>query len=396
MRPYLKWVILIIMIVSAYYTYTFLKSDPDMEVHYITEKAFLGSIVKRVNATGQIRPLNLIDIGAQVSGQIKKIHIKLGELVEKGDALVEIDSSTRQNDLQTSKLKLNSYKAQLLATQTALKTVQLRYTRESRLRKENASSKEAFELVANELATARAAVAEMEALILQAKLAVENAQTDLDYTHISAPKSGIVVAVVVEEGQTVNAVQTAPTLLQIVDLSFMEIKIEISEGDITKVKPGMDVEFNILSEPTRIYNTKLVNIDPAYTIMSNGAYSKSSSSTEAVYYYANALIENTDELLRIGMTVQSSILIAAAKNVVLAPSLAIEKIGDKNFIRVLEENDTIKSYEVVTGLSDGIYTEIKDGMPAGKEIIISQMTLGEISKATDQVPKRFKRNSIGR
>ena len=309
---------------------------------------------------------------------------------------MEIDSSTRQNDLQTARLQLDSYNAQLLATQTSLRTVKLRYDRERRLRNENATSKEAFELVANELASANASVAEMKALIRQAQLAVDNAQTDLDYTNISAPKSGIIVAVVVEEGQTVNAVQTAPTLLQIVDLSSMEIKIEISEGDITKVKPGMDVEFNILSEPAKMYYTKLVSIDPAYTIMSNGAYAKSSSTSEAVYYYANALIANNDGLLRIGMTVQSSIIIASAKDVILVPTLAVKKNGEKSTVDVLEAGEITKSYEVETGLSDGIYMEIKSGIKAGQEIIISQMTLGEISKAGDQFAERFKTRSHGK
>lgn len=393
MRHYTKWIIFILIIILIYFSYTFLKGDSRIEVHYITEKSFIGSIVKRVNAVGQIRPLNLIDVGAQVSGQIEKIHVKLGETVKKGTLLVDIDSSTRQNDFQTEKLRLASYKAQLLAAQTSLKTVILRSERERRLYNTNATSKEALELVNNELASARAVVVEKQALIRQAELAVDNAQTDLDYTAISAPKAGIIVAIVVEEGQTVNAVQSAPTLLQIVDLSSMEIKIEISEGDITKVTPGMDVEFNILSEPTKIYDTKLVSIDPAYTIMSNGAYSKSSSSTEAVYYYANALIGNHDGLLRIGMTVQCSILIATAKDVILVPTLAIDKLGEKSTVRVLDNDGDIETFEVITGLNDGVYTEIHSGLQINQEIIISQMTLGEISQAQEKFSGKFKRRS---
>jgi len=396
MRRYVKWIILVLAIILAYFVYVFFKSDANAQLYYITEKSFNGSIIKRVNATGQIRPINLIDVGAQVSGQIKKIHVKLGKFVKKGNALVEIDSSTRQNDLKTTQLQLDSYNAQLRATKISLKTVSLRYGRERRLRDEDATSKEALELVANELASAKALVAEMKALILQGKLAVDNAKTDLSYTYISAPRNGIVVAIVVEEGQTVNAVQTAPTLLQIVDLSSMEIKIEISEGDITKVKPGMDVEFNILSEPTKVYNTKLVSIDPAYTIMSNGAYSKSNNTTEAVYYYANAIINNKDGLLRIGMTVQSSIIIATAKDVILVPTLAIKKMGEKSIVRVREGEDMVKDYEVVTGLSDGIYTEIKSGIKLDQEIIISQMSGEEISAAKDKFSGRFKPRAHGK
>lgn len=358
MKKYKKYIYIILLLLISYGVYTVFFKTTDNIVQYTTEKAFVGDLVKRVNATGQIRPRNLIDVGAQVSGQIEKINVTLGDAVKSGDLLVHIDSTTQQNDLEVKKSQLESYKAELFAEESSLRKVTLQYERESRLRTGKATSEEAYELAQNELALGKANVAKVEALIRQAQLAVDNAETDLGYTFVSAPKDGVVVSVVVEEGQTVNASQVTPTLLQIADLSSMEIKLEISEGDITKVQAGMPVEFTILSEPNKKYNTTLADIDPAYTIMSNGTYTKSNTgSSEAIYYYANAIIENQDELLRIGMTVQSSITIAERKDALLVPNLAIKRGPHGSFVSVLE-NGEVKNYPIQEGLTNGIYTEV--------------------------------------
>lgn len=359
MKKYKKYIYIVLLLVISYVVYTTFFKKTEDTVQYLTEKAFVGDLVKRVNATGQIRPRNLIDVGAQVSGQIEKINVSLGDPVTSGQLLVQIDSTTQKNDLEVKKSQLESYKAELFAEESSLHTVTLQYERESRLRTGKATSEEAYELAKNDLALSKAKVAQVEALIRQAQLAVDNAETDLGYTSVTAPKDGVVVSVVVEEGQTVNASQVTPTLLQVADLSSMEIKIEISEGDITKVKPDMPVEFTILSEPTIKHRTTLADIDPAYTIMSNGSYTKSNTgSSEAIYYYANAIIENHDELLRIGMTVQSSITIAERKGALLVPNLAIKQSPrGGTFVSVLE-NGEVKNYPIQVGLTDGIHTEV--------------------------------------
>ena len=142
---------------------------------------------------------------------------------------------------------------------------QTRYNRELQLRRSDSTSVENLESARQTLALAKADVAETESQIIQSKLAVSTAETNLGYTRISAPLDGTVVSIPVEEGQTVNANQTTPTIVQVADLSRMENKIEISEGDITRVKPGMTVIYTILSEPDINFRAKLDTIDPGYT-----------------------------------------------------------------------------------------------------------------------------------
>lgn len=127
---------------------------------------------------------------------------------------------------------------------------------------------------------------------------------------LTAPLDGTIVSVPVDEGQTVNANQTTPTIVQIADLDKMEIKIEISEGDITAVKPGMPITYTILSNPETEYKATLTSIDPRLHTLTDGSYkttsvdgssassSSSSSSNNAVYYYGKALIDNKEGPLR--------------------------------------------------------------------------------------------------
>lgn len=161
--------------------------------------------------------------------------------------------------------------------------------------------------------------------------------------------NGTIVSVPVEEGQTVNANQTTPTIVQIANLNDMEIDIEISEGDITKVKPGMKIDYTILSEPNTVFHARLDSIDPGLTTLTDGSYDKSSSSTssssssnEAVYYYGRAYVDNPEGKLRIGMLTQNTIHVSSAENVLIVPSITISSQQGKHFVRVLTDKKKVE------------------------------------------------------
>ena len=145
------------------------------------------------------------------------------------------------------------------------------------LKKRDAASKESLEDAENAYALAKAEVTELESQIRQARIAVNTDEVNLGYTRITAPLDGTIVSVPVDEGQTVNANQTTPTIVQIADLDKMEIKIEISEGDITAVKPGMPITYTILSNPETEYKATLTSIDPGLTMLTDGSYKTTSS-----------------------------------------------------------------------------------------------------------------------
>ncbi|MGE4528809.1 MAG: efflux RND transporter periplasmic adaptor subunit, partial [Rhodospirillaceae bacterium] len=228
-----------------------------------TVAAALADIEDTVLADGTLQAVRQVNVGAQVSGQIKAIKVNLGDAVAEGQPVVEIDSLTQQNSLRNAEAALASVIAQRTAKLASLEQAELTFKRQSRLVKQDAGSREDYEAAVASLKTLKAGVAELDAEIEKAKVAVDTAKINLGYTRISAPISGTVVAVAVDEGQTVNANQTTPTLLKLAQLDTMTVCAEVSEADIPRVSPGQTVYFTILGEPDNRYYTKVRAIEPA-------------------------------------------------------------------------------------------------------------------------------------
>lgn len=350
-------------------------SKPKNVISYITETVKRGKINQTVSAVGELSSAHWVDVGAQASGQIKKMHVKLGQKVAKGDLIAEIDNTTQMNTLNSNKAKLETFQAQLESAKIALTTAQKKYDRFKILKNNDAVSKEEFEATEDTLASAKAKIKELESSIRQTKIAINTAESDLGYTRIVSPISGTVVALMAEEGQTVNANQSTPNIVQLADLETMLNKMQIAEGDATKVHAGQNISFTILSEPDTHMKGVLDSVDPGLTTMSKGSYSKSTDSTDnAVYYYARALIPNPEGKLAIGMTTQNDIEINSADNVLLVPAITVKQQGDKKIVRILTADNKARPREVQTGLKDSMNIEIKSGLKEGEKVIISEMS----------------------
>ena len=391
-------IILLILGVGGYFVYDKFFNIKDEKVEFITKKAKKGSFSKKVDATGEIFATELIDVGAQVSGQIKKLYVKLGDQVKKGDMIASIDSSTQQNSIDNKEAQLAIYKAQLESAKVALNIAKTQFDRENALFSKNATSKQEFETAKNTYSENSAKIKELEAQIKQTNIELSTAKINLGYTKITAPRDGTVVSVQVEEGQTVNANQTTPTIVNIADLSHVKMKMQIAEGDITKIKVGTPVEYSILSEPTKKFQTTVSSIDPGLTTLSDGSYgssssskssySSSSSSSSAVYYYAQSIVDNKDGILRIGMTTQNELLIANVEDAIIVPSIGIKKDENGTFVYVLKDGKPVKT-AVKIGIKDNLDTQIISGVNEGDEIITSQGSSSEIAKMIAKEHKKF-------
>lgn len=384
MKKVIKW-FAALLVLGGLGWFAYQKMQPKNEASFITEEVKRGKIAQTVSATGEISATNLVDVGAQVSGQIKKMHVKIGDVVKEGDLIAEIDNVTQVNEVNTRKAQLQTYQAQLESAQVALKIAQRKYSRYKSLASADAVSKEEFEATEDSLATNRAKIKELQSSIRQTQIAINTAEKDLGYTRITAPSAGTVVSLVVEQGQTINASQTSPTVVQIADLTSMTNKMQIAEGDATKVKAGQTVNFTILSEPDTPISAKLDSIDPGLTTMSQGSYSKSTDTTSnAIYYYARATVPNPDGKLAIGMTTQNTVEIASADNVLMVPTVAIKTKDGKKFVRVLGANNQASDREIQTGLKDSMNTEVKSGLNEGEKVVMSEMGAAEKAEAVER------------
>ena len=380
--------LLFIVIVALAAGYFYYGNKNDKTITYLTETVQRGNLQKTVIATGTIRAYNRVEVGAQVSGKIEKIYVTLGQKVKTGDLIAQIDSSTQQNTLDTATAKLASYQAQLKAKKVAYSVAKSSYDRLAKLYAKKSVSLDEFESAKDTLATAEAAIEEIDASIKQAEIEVNDAKTNLGYTKIVAPIDATIISIPVSEGQTVNANQTTPTIVQVADLSKVLIKPEISEGDITKVTAGMEVKFSTLSDPDKIYRATIDSVDPAMTTLTDNEYTESVSDTNAVYYYANVVVENPDNNLRIGMTTQNTITIADIKNTLLIPTMTLKKQNNKVFVNVLTTANQVEQREVQIGLNDDMNTQILSGLTEGEKVVSSQVAAGE-TVGTVRGPRMF-------
>lgn len=383
-----RFFLLFIVIVALAAGYFYYGNKNDKTITYLTETVQRGNLQKTVIATGTIRAYNRVEVGAQVSGKIEKIYVTLGQKVKTGDLIAQIDSSTQQNTLDTATAKLASYQAQLKAKKVAYSVAKSSYDRLAKLYAKKSVSLDEFESAKDTLATAEAAIEEIDASIKQAEIEVNDAKTNLGYTKIVAPIDATIISIPVSEGQTVNANQTTPTIVQVADLSKVLIKPEISEGDITKVTAGMEVKFSTLSDPDKIYRATIDSVDPAMTTLTDNEYTESVSDTNAVYYYANVVVENPDNNLRIGMTTQNTITIADVKNTLLIPTMTLKKQNNKVFVSVLTTANQVEQREVQIGLNDDMNTQILSGLNEGEKVVSSQVAAGE-TVGTVRGPRMF-------
>ena len=344
---------------------------------FITAPVTRTDIEQTVLATGTVKAFKQVDVGAQVSGQIQTIKVQLGQTVRKGEVLAIIDARTQKNTLQTAQ-------AQLASNQASLEKAQADFTRQQTMFNAGAASKENFDAAKASLAAARASVN-------QSKISVDNAKLTLGYTQVLAPIDGVVVSLAVEEGQTVNANQSTPTLLTIAQLDKVTIRAEISEGDVTKVNIGMPAYFTILGESEHRYETALRAIDPGPTTLTDNSTSTSSSSASAIYYYGMLDVPNPDGKLRIAMTTQVSIVANSAKNALTIPSTALGKKDKdgKYLVKTLTKDNKTEEHWVEVGLNNNVNAEIKSGLSEGDQVVVSQSSTASpaASKSSPRMPR---------
>ena len=359
---------------GLYFKY-FKKEDT---ITYITQPVRRQNVEKVVNATGEVKAVDLVTVGAQVSGKIEKLYVSIGQTVKMGDMIAEIDSTTQQNDVDIAKAKMSSYQAQLKAAKTSLKIAKKQYQRMQSLKKQNAASTEDLENAEDSYEAAMSKVAEIEASLKETEISLSTAETNLGYTKITAPLDGTIVSVPVKVGQTINAAMDTPTIVQIADLNQMEIYIEISEGDIGNIKPGVKVTYSVLADMNKVYETTLKSIDPALTLLTDDQYTEVVDSSEAIYFYGRLVVPNADGKLRIGMTTQNVIYVESAEDVLTVPAMALKGDVDGKYVEV-RTAEGVERRPVITGVSDDLNVEIKKGVSEGEEVVIAKMSSAEIS-----------------
>ena len=424
-------VCLLAIAVTAWYFFKPQQQQPQ----YITSEVARGDIEDSVLATGVLEATKMVSVGAQVSGQVKKMYVKLGDPVKQGQLIAQIDSIRQENDLKTAEASIKNQQAQLAVKQANLAKVQSEYQRQQAMYAQDATSRAELESALASYKTAQADILAINAQIEQSRLTLATAKEDLGYTQIIAPMDGTIVAIVTEEGQTVNANQSAPTIVKLAKLDTMTIKAEISEADVMKVEQGQIVYFTTLGNSDKKHYAKLRQVEPAPDSINTETSNTSSSSSTAIYYNALFDVPNEDGKLRIDMTAQVYIILNEAKNVLTIPAAAIQgsnrsqaKRSDTakeptaksstdqtqtdrpkrlelsaeekslieqgkaslSMVRVVQADGTAKPQAVLVGLNNRVTAQIIKGLTQGDKVVIA-----DASDTSNDAAKRSNRAGAG-
>src|SRR5215831_17353921 len=275
-----------------------------------------GDLEDTVAATGVLQPRDYVDVGTQVSGQLKKLHVEIGSAVKAGQLIAEIDPTVYRSKVEADQAQLRTQQAQLRDKQAQLTLAEEQHQRQVNLMKENATTQEALQTAETALGSARAQIEVLKAEIEQTQSTLRGDQASLSYTKIYAPMSGTVVAQSAKQGQTLNANQQAPVIVRIADLSTMTVQAQVSEADVASLKPGMPVYFTTLGDASKRWSGTLRQINPTPETVNN-----------VVLYDALFDVDNRDGALMTQMTAQVFFVTAEAKDAVLVPVSALHPAG---------------------------------------------------------------------
>lgn len=347
-------------------------------VPQISQAIDRGDIEKTVLATGILKPSVQVNVGAQVNGQLKKLYVRAGDRVTKGQLLAEIDPTLQQSELRKSEAELDSAIAQKQASLFNLTQYQLELKRQRQMDRDGAGTKSSLEQAQARVDTQKAQIKVNEAQIVQAQMALETAKANLGYTRILAPMDGQVLGIVTKEGQTVVSSQTAPTILVLANVDTMTVQTRISETDILKVHPGQPLTFYVVADPKHRYQSVMGTLQdaPDDALQDEGTRAQPQQSS-AVYYNGVFSIPNPDHLLRTAMTAQVFIVTEQAKNVLRLPVMALgQPLNDDLYVVQVVNGKTTEKRLVRVGINDRQFVEVKEGLSEGEHVVMQNAVGG--------------------
>ena len=271
-----------------------------------------GDIEDLVGATGSLQPRDYVDVGAQVSGQLKKLHVEVGTEVKEGQLLAEIDAEQSAARVDANRASLRAQQATLVERQVNLEKAERDLQRQKNLMAEEATTTEQVQNAETAVRTAATQINTLKAQIQQQQASMRVEEANLKFTKIYAPMSGTVISITARQGQTLNTNQSAPTLLRIADLSTMTVQTQVGEADVAKLRQGMSSYFTTLGSPGRRFYGELRKIEPTPTVTNN-----------VVLYNALFDVPNPNKVLMPQMTAQVFFVVAEARDVLTVPVSAL-------------------------------------------------------------------------
>lgn len=352
-----KIIVIIVLLVAVFYGYAFFSNDTD-PVQYKSGQVDRGKLVRTISANGTLTPLELVEVGTQISGTVTRIYADFNDQVKTGQILAELDPALLNAQLQQSAANLKS-------AQTNLSLAINKLSRSRQLVKKGFISSEALDEAEQQLRAARAQVEVNQAQVMRDR-------ANLNYSVIRSPISGVVVARDVNVGQTVAANFQTPTLFQIArDLRQMQINISVAEADIGQIHIEQPIAFSVDAFPEHKFSAVVKQIRLNPTIQEN-----------VVTYNVVATVFNEDGSLLPGMTANVRFIVAEKPEVLRIPNAALrykpaqDKMGGSISLQpgyrlvYRLDNNLPAPIQIRTGITDGKLTEVLSGELAENDLLV--------------------------
>jgi len=313
----------------------FLYSDRDKKPDFQTAEVARGDIEVSISASGKIQPKNFVDVGAQVSGQLKEFFFEVGADVKKGDLLAQIDETLASAKVEADRAQLKELEASFAQQQATLELSKANAARADMLYKADAISQAEYQASVADRKIAVARLDQLSAQIERQNSTLEADLATLEFTKIYAPMSGTIVSQSAVVGQTLNANQTTPTILRIADLSVMTVEADVSEADVLRVEKGQEAYFTTLGGGGR-WTTTVRQVLPQPEVLN-----------DVVLYKVLLDVDNKNENLKPEMTAQVFFVSGRAKDIVIAPVAALR---DAARGRGVDRKETPRNHEGRAGV----------------------------------------------
>ncbi|NTJ68525.1 efflux RND transporter periplasmic adaptor subunit [Agrobacterium rhizogenes] len=361
-RGWLRLIALLAVASTGYWFWNQYSTGPAASAK-VTQPVVRGDIENSVTAVGKLEAVKSVDVGAQVSGQLKTLYVQIGDMVTQNQLIAEIDPAPTEHKLEIDDAELAMLEAQRIAKKAQLALKQTNIDRQHTLVAARSMAQSSLDQAVADLASAQADFDATEAQIRKQQATLGSDKVDLGYTKIYAPLSGTIVANPAKQGQTLNANQTTPTIVTIADLSTMVVKAQVSEADIGKLKLGMRAYFTLIGESGKRFPGTLRQIQPM-----------PSTDNNVVLYYALFDVPNRDGELMMSMSAQVFFVKAAATGVLRIPAAALHPVegkpGDVQ-VFVTNQNGSIEARHVDVGIRNRVNVEIKDGLREGEAVVVN-------------------------
>lgn len=356
-------IVLAVLIGGGWYWYTGAAGAPKRDV-LVPITVTRGTVEALVTAQGKLEAKQYVDVGTQVSGQLKAIHVDIGDTVTKGQLLAEIDPRVYQAQVEAGEAKLNSLRAQLNQQKAEAVLAEQNLQRNQNLIAVNAVSKQALQETESQAAVAKAQVDSIIAQIQETESNLKASRTNLGFSKIYAPVAGTVTTLPTKEGQTLNANQTTPTIMQVANLDLMTVRAQVAEADVSSLKENMPAYFTTLGNSDQRWAGKVRQVLPSPQIVN-----------DVVLYDVLIDVKNEGRQLMTGMTTQVFFVLGKADNALVIPAELLTRRAAK------EDNDKGKAYRVAVvteagrqqrlihvGLQTRTQAEVVDGLQEGERV----------------------------